>query len=103
MAPLFARTTTVPAKWIEGLTLPGEHLDAEPPWHEAELFRLFDRHGIECFEPLEIWYLPSLRAEFRRRTGRSPQPDRSHIRPMPARLRRFGGRVLSALKRRVSR
>jgi hypothetical protein len=102
MAPLFARTTAVPAEWLEGVTLPGEHLDGEPSWHEAEMVGLFDLHGIEFFEPLEIWYLPSLRAEFRRRTGRNPRPDRSHIRPMPARLRRFGARVFGALKRRVT-
>jgi hypothetical protein len=67
------------------------------------MLRLFDEKGIEFFEPLEIWHLQRLRHEFRRRTGRNPRSDRSHIAPLPVRLNRFAGRVFRAVKRRVTR
>ena len=99
--PLFARTAPLPKAWLDGLTMPGGSVSGEPTWHDAEMRRLFDERGIEFFEPLEIWHLPLLRNEFRRRTGRTPRPDRSHIAPLPTRLSRFGGRILRALKRRI--
>jgi hypothetical protein len=101
MNPLFVRTKPLLSEWREGLTLPSPAVDDEPSWHDMELRRLFDRHGIEFFEPLEIWHLRRLRQEFVRRTGRQPRSDRSHIAPMPARIARFGNRVFSAIKRRV--
>ncbi len=99
--PLFLRTAPLPAEWIEGLTLPKESVDEEPGWHDAELKRLFDERGIEFFEPLEIWHVPALRDEFRRRTGRDPRPDRSHIPPLSIRLGHFGRRVAAAVRRRL--
>ncbi len=102
MQPLFVRTAPLPAEWIDGLTLPAASVDREPAWHDAELLRLFDEHGIEFFEPLDIWHLPLLRHEFRRRTGRAPRPDRSHIAPLPTRIGRFSRRMFAAFKRRVA-
>ena len=100
--PLFAKTTPVPQAWLEGVTLPDASIEREPAWHDAEMLKLFDEKGIEFFEPLEIWHLPLLRKEFRRRTGRQPRPDRSHIAPMPVRLSRFSARILRAIRRRVT-
>lgn len=99
--PLFARTTPLPRAWLEGVTMPDASVRDEPTWHDAEMLRLFDEKGIEFFEPLEIWHLPLLRNEFRRRTGRNPRPDRSHIAPLATRISRFSGRMLRAIRRRV--
>src|SRR5262249_57522752 len=60
-------------------------IDGEPAWHQAEILAWFDAHGIELFEPLEIWHAPLLRHEFKRRTGRTPRPDRSYREPLPKR------------------
>jgi len=100
--PLFARMTPVPTAWLDGVTLPAASVDNEPAWHDAEMLQLFDEKGIEFFEPLEIWHLPLLRQEFRRRTGRDPHPDRSHIAPLPVRLSRLAGRLFRAVRRRVA-
>jgi hypothetical protein len=61
----------------------------------------FDRHGVEFFEPLEIWHVPALRAEFRRRVGRNPQPDRSYLPAWTVRAKRAGRRVFHAVRRRI--
>ena len=94
-------TARMPAEWLEGLTLPGEDVDDQPTWQQADILRWFDERGVEYFEPLEIWHVEVLRDEFRRRTGRRPQPERSYTEPLPQRLSSFGGRVLRAIKRRV--
>ncbi len=103
MSPFFSRTKPVPPAWLDGLTLPSERVDDEPGWHDAEMLRLFDERGIEFFEPLQIWHLRRLRDEFRRRTGRDPRSDRSHIAPMSKRVSRFGRRILAAVRRQVAR
>ena len=97
----YVRTETVPADWLEGLTLPNASVDAEPSWHEPEILALFDQHGVEFFEPLEIWHVSRLRTEFRRRVGRNPKPDRSYRAPWPMRARQFGRRVFHAAGRRL--
>ena len=101
MAPFFSRTKAVPPAWLDGLTLPDERVDLEPSWHDGEMLRLFDQHGIEFFELLDIWHLPRLRQEFRRRTGRDPKADRSYISPLPTRISRLGQRALHAIRRRI--
>jgi hypothetical protein len=99
--PQRARTTAVPVEWIDGVTFPADASDLEPSWHERELLAWFDRYGIERFEPLEIWHVPALRAEFRRRMRRAPKPDRSYLPPWPVRAQRFGRRVMNAARRRL--
>ena len=96
-----ARTAPVPPDWIADLTFPDASADQLPSWHQRDLFAWFDHHGIERFEPLEIWHIPALRAEFRRRVGRSPKPDRSYQPTWPARTQRFGRRLVSAARRRL--
>ena len=94
-------TAPIPAEWLEGLTLPGTEVDLQPTWQQADILGWFDARGVEFFEPLEIWHLPLLRQEFRRRAGRHPRPDRSYVAPLPARAGQFGRRVLAAVKRRI--
>jgi hypothetical protein len=95
-------TTAVPREWLEGLTLPGTDIDREPSWQQAEVFGWFDARGIELFEPLEIWHVPMLRDEFKRRTGRTPRPDRSYREPFAKRARTFSRHALNAVKRTLT-
>jgi hypothetical protein len=96
-----ARTTAVPREWIADLTLPDPSADRAQSWHLRDILGWFDEYGIEHFEPLEIWFIPVLREEFRRRVGRSPRPDRSYLPPWPVRARRLGVRVFNAVRRRL--
>ena len=102
MAPFYVRTTPVPPAWLDGITLPDARVDDEPSWHDAEMLRLFDEHGIERFEGLEIWHLPVLCREFVRRTGRDPKPDLSHHAPLSRRIVRFSRRMVNSVKRRIA-
>jgi hypothetical protein len=97
----YVHTAPVPESWLADVTLPGGNTDPQPAWQETEIRGWFDERGIEFFEPLEIWHLPSLRREFRRRTGRSPRPDRSYLPPRLVRAKKLGRRVFHAVKRRV--
>ncbi|MGH9142406.1 MAG: glycosyltransferase [Vicinamibacterales bacterium] len=94
-------TAEVPPPWVDGLTMPDLSVDRLPSWQEREIRGWFDQHSPEFFEPLEIWHVPSLRAEFRRRVGRSPRPDRSYRPSWPTRARRFARRVAGAARRRL--
>jgi hypothetical protein len=97
----YVQTAPIPLDWLEGVTLPGTDIDAEPSWQEAEIIGWFDDRGVEFFEPLEIWHVPALHAEFRRRVGRNPKPDRSYMPAWPVRARRVGKRVFHAVRRRI--
>jgi glycosyltransferase involved in cell wall biosynthesis len=90
-------TAPIPASWLEGITLPGAGVDTQPAWQQFDILGWFDARGVEFFEPLEIWHVDLLRSEFRRRTGRSPRPDRSYREPWP--VRAFSRRVFTAAKR----
>ena len=96
-----ARTSPVPPEWIAGLTLPDTASDREPSWHQRDIVAWFDQYGVEHFEPLEIWHIPVLRDEFKRRTGRSPRPDRSYLPPWTTRAQQFGRRALHYARRRL--
>jgi hypothetical protein len=96
-----ADTSAVPREWVADLTLPDAAADREPGWHQRDIFAWFDQYGVEHFEPLEIWHVPQLRDEFRRRTGRRPKPDRSYIPSWPSLARRFASRVFRAAQRRI--
>ena len=55
---------------IEGLNV----VETFPPtWHQKAIYEFFDIHGIEFFEPLQIWHIDELADEFRKRTGRNPE------------------------------
>ncbi len=94
-------TAAIPPGWLEGVTLPDAGVDAEPPWQYEEITAWFDARGVEFFEPLEIWHVPRLREEFRRRTGRTPRSDRSHHPPLTRRARSISARAWNAVKRRL--
>jgi glycosyl transferase family 2 len=95
-------TAPIPAEWLGGVTLPGTEVDGEPTWQQAEIFEWFDTRGIELFEPLEIWHVPLLRDEFKRRTGRTPRPDRSYREPLAKRAHTFSRRALNRVKRALT-
>ena len=95
------RTEEVPASWMEGITLPDLAVDRIPSWQERDILGWFEARTPEFFEPLEIWHIGVLRDEFRRRTGRSPEPDRSYRPSWPLRARLFGRRLVSAARRRL--
>jgi hypothetical protein len=95
-------TETIPGYWLEGVTLPDPSIDAEPTWQQADILNWFDECGIEFFEPLEIWHVPLLRDEFRRRTGRNPRCDRSHHPPLSRRARTFSLRAWNFVKRQLA-
>ena len=94
-------TTPVPAEWLAEMTLPPESSDDEPSWHEPEILRWFDERGAAFFEPLEIWHIGRLRAEFRRRVGRAPRPDRSYRPAWPLRAQAVVRRVYHGVRRRI--
>ncbi len=95
-------TDAVPHDWIEGLTLPGTDIDRQPTWQQSEILAWFDAKGVELFEPLEIWHVPLLREEFKRRARRSPRPDRSYREPFARRARTFSRHALNAVRRTLT-
>lgn len=95
-------TDDIPREWTEGLTLPGTDADRQPTWQQADVLGWFDAKGVEFFEPLEIWHVPFLRDEFKRRTGRTPRPDRSYREPFARRARTFSRHALNAVKRTLT-
>ena len=95
------RTADVPPAWVEGLTMPDLSIDRVPSWQERDIRGWFDAHSPAFFEPLEIWHIPALRAEFRRRR-RTVAEARSLVPPTwPERAQRFGRRLMSAARRRL--
>jgi hypothetical protein len=97
-----AKTSLVPAEWLEELTFPDLSIDREPSWQQRDILGWFDRYGPAFFERLEIWHIATLRGEFRRRVGRRPRPDRSYLPSWPARARRLADSAVNAARRRIS-
>ena len=95
-------TAPIPAEWLDGVTLPGADVDAQPTWQQADVLGWFDERGVEFFEPLEIWHVDLLRREFRRRAGRLPRPDRSYREPWTRRARSLGLRALNHIRHRLT-
>jgi hypothetical protein len=99
--PASLTTAEVPPAWTDGVTFPEFQIDDQPAWQELEILSWFDERGIAAFEPLDIWFVPRLREEFIRRTGRLPHPDRSHIPRWHTRAAARTRRLASAVRRRL--
>ncbi len=84
----------VPPLWIAGLAGLDQLPHASGERYLAEIFDYFDQQDIRAFEPLQIWHIPELRAEFVRRTQRAPRPLR--VRLLAWRARATVGRLLPA-------
>ncbi len=59
----------VPEKWLEGLDISDNIAGLPPGWQLMQIMSWFDEHGIEYFEPLQVWHFPELRREFFRTVG----------------------------------
>ncbi len=70
------RTAMARKDWFEGVALPPiSTFESTDEIRLGEIYGMFNRHGIEKFESLNIWHLAELRREFEDRTGRRPSPD----------------------------
>jgi len=63
----------VPEKWSKNVK-PHEETDAI--WHFDAILNLFDKHGIQFFESLDIWHIKELKERFVKQTGREPIPQK---------------------------
>jgi hypothetical protein len=94
--------SVVPEEWTDGLAMPAALPALGDTWRFRQILYWFNDFGPEFFEPLQIWHVPELQAEFRRRTGRLPRPQ--HLLP-----RLWGARVqvasaipaLGVIRRRI--
>ena len=59
--------------WFQDILLPVFSDSTEDSWHRKEILGLFERYGIEYFEPLDIWYVDELKDIFVKKTGREPK------------------------------
>jgi glycosyltransferase involved in cell wall biosynthesis len=60
--------------WLQDVRLPDDFLNPLPCWHRDRVLALCDQHGIERFEPLQIWHIPEFADRFLAVTGRAPKP-----------------------------
>jgi len=68
-----AKTESVPAKWIDKFKL-SEKLSKSPrDWFYKSILQYFKDNGIAFYEPVQIWQIPELRAEFVKKMGRNPK------------------------------
>jgi glycosyltransferase involved in cell wall biosynthesis len=73
LIPEHVRTYPINPLWVEGLDLPKHLENITSDWHESEIKNLFQKHGIEFFEDLQIWHIPELKEMFIKEIGRNPQ------------------------------
>lgn len=62
----------LPAQWLTEVQVP-DMTTSEINHYKERLIQLFKEHGIEKFEPLEIWHIDGLRREFVKITGHEPK------------------------------
>ncbi len=67
----------IPKEWFKGLTMPNDSTNM--PWHFQAVFKLFQKHGIEFFEQLEIWHVSEFKDEFIKQKNRVPKSRREFI------------------------
>lgn len=61
-----------PEEWLENKEKLSSLENLGAGWHLNEILSLFNKHGVEFFEPLEIWHIEALKNEFKARTNREP-------------------------------
>lgn len=67
------QTKPLPTQWINNIIIP-ELSKADSVNHfRKRILELFEAHGIERFEPLQIWHLADLKAAFTSKLQREPQ------------------------------
>lgn len=65
------RTAALPAQWTRDIIKPLLS-PSDINYYKDQILALFRSHGIEKFEPLEIWHLEELRSIFVETAGRQP-------------------------------
>jgi glycosyltransferase involved in cell wall biosynthesis len=65
----------IPDSWLIGIEPPKA---GTIPWHFYEIKKLFNKHGVEFFEGLQIWHIDELRREFFSRTKRYPKTKKQY-------------------------
>lgn len=68
------KTIPLPKIWTGDISLP-EINNLDINWYLTDLKNLFLKHGIEFFEPLQIWHIPELHQLFTEKTGREPKVE----------------------------
>lgn len=81
----------VPLDWLNGPDVPTGIEKSGSSWHHDAIFAFFDKYGIEFFEPLQIWHVEELRAEFLKRVGREPKAKTFN--PLLIRLNNFKNKI----------
>jgi glycosyltransferase involved in cell wall biosynthesis len=65
-------TTQTPEKWISGIIMTNAYAN-DTNWYRIKILEFFNSHGIEFFEPLQIWHIPELMDIFIKGIGRNPK------------------------------
>lgn len=84
----------IPNEWTENLKIDPMITEMPASWHFNEILKLFNKHGIEFFEPLQIWHINELALEFSNKTGRQP----ARIIHKPGIISRIKGKVKRVIK-----
>ena len=67
-------TRPLPPLWRHGYKPLPQSIENNAPSREKDVMAMIQQHGVEFFEPLNIWYVPTLRQLFLTHTGREPRP-----------------------------
>jgi glycosyltransferase involved in cell wall biosynthesis len=82
-------------EWYDDIILPDIKNGITDMWQYEQIISWFDKHGIEFFEPLQIWHIPELRTEFIKRTGHDPKFKVFH--PIIVFLNKIKNRIRNSL------
>ena len=66
-------TRSLPKKLRQGYQAPPPFPKNAPDWRKDEVWKMIEKHGIETFEPLNIWYVSELKNHFEQTVKRPPQ------------------------------
>ncbi|MBI5400020.1 hypothetical protein HZB07_05365 [Candidatus Saganbacteria bacterium] len=68
-----AQCADAPKNWYSGLQNLDNIKNAPMGWFLPAILDYFAQKGLEYFEPLQIWHISDLEAEFRQKIGRGPR------------------------------